>query len=410
MADSRLKAKGLEKLEPGKHYDGAGLELRVEPSGSRHWVLRTMVRKKRREIGLGSLSTLPLSEARIKAAELRAKARKGEDIVGERKEEREAEKRTAAIPVFEDAATIVHKELAKTFDSEDHAHNWLQSLKTYVNPVFGKKTVDKIDSSDVLAAIGPIWTEKADTAGRTLRRIKAVFDWCIVKGYRTVDVNGMKVTMPNPCDAIRAALPKRNGAMKHHEALPYAKLPGFISKLRTSPSALSVKLAFEFLILTAARTGEVLGATWEEIDIEAKTWTIPANRMKMKEPHKVPLSARAIEILELARQFNDSKIVFPGRYAGHSLSQMALLMTLRRMGHADLTAHGFRATFKTWAQETTKTDHLVIEASMAHAVKGIERHYLRTSFFEQRRKLMDAWARFATTPPKAKVVSSADRT
>jgi integrase len=160
-----------------------------------------------------------------------------------------------------------------------------------------------------------------------------------------------------------------------------------------------VKLALEFLILTAARTSEVLDARWEEIDVEKKTWVVPAARMKMSIEHRVPLSARAIEILTLAKQFNDAAVIFPGRYPGHPLSNTALLMVLRRMGEGDLTVHGFRATFKTWAEETTKTDTLVIEACMAHAVKGIERHYLRTTFFKERQQLMESWADFATGRP-----------
>jgi integrase len=169
--------------------------------------------------------------------------------------------------------------------------------------------------------------------------------------------------------------------------------------------ALSVKLGFEFLILTCARTAEVLGARWNEIDFKEAVWIVPAERMKMTREHKVPLSPRAIEILNLAKEFNDSAIVFPGRYQGRPLSNMAFLMAMRRMGYEELTAHGFRATFKTWAQEQTKFDNLVIEASMAHAVKGIERHYLRTTFFEHRGKLMNAWASYATAASKARVVS-----
>src|SRR5262249_46601514 len=309
------------------------------------------------------------------------------------------------IPTFEEAALTVHTNLAGTFESETHAYNWLQSLKTYVYPKFGKKTVDSINSADVLSAIAPIWNEKHDTAARTLRRINAVFDYCQASGYRNVIVNGLAVTLPNPCDGIRAALPKHNGVGKHHEALPYSDLPAFIQRLRTSQSALCVKLAFEFLILTCSRTSEALEARWEEFDLDKRLWVLPAARMKMKIEHKVPLAARCIEILNLAKQFNDSAIVFPGRRAGEPLSNMAFLMALRRMGYDDLTAHGFRATFKTWAEEKTKFDSLVIEASMAHVVKGIERHYLRTTFFEQRKKLMNAWAAFATATPTAKVVS-----
>lgn len=392
----QLKAIELDKLAPGKYEDGGGLKFIVKESGSRSWILRTMVQGKRREIGLGGFPLVGLLKAREEAARLRSQARNGLDILAEKRAEKEAQQLKDSVPTFETVARIVHKSLSETFESETHSYNWLQSLETYVFPVFGKRTVDKINAGDVLTAIGPLWNEKHDTANRILRRIKSVFDYCIVKGYLTVDVNGVRVTQPNPADSVRIALPKRNGSSKHHESLPYTQLPAFIQKLRVSQSALAVKLAFEFLILTAARTGEVLDAKWSEFDLDAKVWSIPAERMKMKEPHRVPLSDRCVEILKLAKQFNDGAIVFPGRYAGHALSNMAFLMALRRMGYEDLTAHGFRATFKTWAEEKTDYDHLVIEASLAHAVKGIERHYLRTSFFEHRVNLMADWSKFAT--------------
>src|SRR5262249_13031465 len=287
--------------------------------------------------------------------------------------------------------------------NELHAYTWLHSLRLHVFPVFGSKRVDMIDSNDVLAALTPIWTTTAVTAPRVLQRIQAVLNWCQAKHYRDVIVNGITISKAHPCDGIRAALPKQNRSNGHHESLPHSELPAFIQKLRRSQSALSIKLALEFTILTAARTGEVLGARWEEIDFKSHTWTISAERMKMKKPHTVPLSRRCVEILEQAKEFNDD-VVFPGRYEGHPLSNMALLMTLRRMGHPDLTAHGFRATFKTWAEEKTKYDSLVIEACLAHRVRGIERHYLRTTFFDQRKKLINAWATFATQLPMAKVV------
>lgn len=396
----KLKPIQLQTLKPGTHADGGGLYLNVEKSGSRSWLLRVTVGGKRHWLGLGSLKLVSLEKARVEAVNMRARARNGEDVVKQRMNE----KRGTSIPTFKEAAAIVHESLKETFTSDTHSYNWMQSLELYVFTAFGAKTVDRIDSADILAAIGPIWNTKGDTAARTLRRIKAIFDWTIVKGYRTVDHKGIAVTQPNPCDGIRTALPKQNRKPGHHESMPHKDLPEFVQKLRVSKSAVAVKLAFEFLILTASRTNEVLGAKWEEIDMKEAVWLISAPRMKMKEPHKVPLSARAIEILTMAKQFNDDAIVFPGRYAGHSLSNMAFLMALRRMGYEDLTAHGFRATFKTWAEETTKYDSLVIEASMAHAVKGIERHYLRSTFFDQRKKLMDAWSRFATNTSAGKIV------
>jgi integrase len=357
---------------------------------------------------LGSFATTPLAQARDEAAELRRKARKGIDILEERRKAKEAAEHQGSIPTFENTAREYHKAIKATFSSETHAYNWLQSLELYVFPKIGKKMVDKIDTSDIVEMIGPIWTTKSDTAARTLRRVKKIFDYCAAQGHRKVMINdSMSVTLQNPCDPVRAALPKKNGSEKHHQALPYPELPAFIQALRVSNSALAVRLALEFLVLTAARTGEVLGAKWEEIDLKEKVWVIPAARMKMDAEHRVPLSDRSVEILELATQFNDSVIVFPGRYQGHPLSNMSLLMALRRLPDYEkqgLTAHGFRATFKTWAEEKTKFDSLVIEASMAHQVQGIERHYLRTTFFDERKKLMTTWTRYATGAPAAKVV------
>jgi integrase len=397
MMGKQLVAIELKKLPAGMHADGAGLYLEVKESGSRSWILRTMVRGKRKDIGLGGLLTTSLAEAREKAAQLRAKARAGEDIV----ETRRIEKRI--IPTFKEAALTYHGQVRETFDSEQHAHNWLRSLEQYIFPAFGQKSVDAVDTADVLQAIGPIWNTVPDTARRTLRRVKAIFDYCQAAGYRNIMVGSLSIPLPNPCD-IKTALPNNHGGEKHHGALPYQELPRFIHDLRKTNSSLSVKLAFEFLILTCARTAEVLNAAWDEFNLQDKVWSVPADRMKMKMAHKVPLSDRAIEILELAKQFSDGPIVFPSR-PSTPLSKMSLLMALRRMGHDEITAHGFRATFKTWAEETTKFDSLVIEASMAHQVKGIERHYLRTTFLEQRRKLMNAWATYATASRTAKVVS-----
>src|SRR5262249_11312138 len=251
----------LEHLKRGLHCDSGavGLYLNVEESGSRSWLLRVTIAGKRHWMGLGAFPLVSLAEAREKAGELRARARKGADVLEEKKAEKRAQ---TPVPTFEEAARIVHDGLKKTFHSETHAYNWWQSLELYVLPKIGKMTVDKINSADVLAAIGPIWNTVPDTAARTLRRIRAVFDYCAVSGHRNVMVNDVAMILPNPCEAIRAALPKQNRGNNHHESLPYAELPAFIQKLRTSQSALAVKLAFELLVLTAARTGEVLHAKW----------------------------------------------------------------------------------------------------------------------------------------------------
>ena len=246
-------------------------------------------------------------------------------------------------------------------------------------------------------AVGSIWTTIPDTARRTLRRVKAVFDYCQAARYRNVMVGNLAVPLPNPCDGIKTALPNNRRGEKHREALPYSQLPAFIARLRKTGSSISVKLALEFMILTSTRTSEVLRARCEEVDLESKVWTIPAARMKMQAPHKVPLSLRAVEILEMAKQFSGGELIFPGRRPSQPLSNMALLMAIRRMDYETITGHGFRATFKTWAEEKTRFDSLVIEAALSHKVKGIERHYLRTTFFEERQKLMDAWSAFAVS-------------
>ena len=351
----RLVAVQLKKLPAGMHNDGGGLYLQVQDSGSRSWILRTTVRGKRRDIGWGGLSTKSLSEARKEAADLRSRSREGEDIV----ESRRAEKRIT--PTFEQAAIAVHRNLAQTFRSEQHTHNWFRSLEKHVLPTFGSKTVDVIDTADVLRAIGPIWTRTPDTARRTLRRIKAIFDYCQAAGYRNVMVGNLAVPLPNPCDGIKSALPNNHAGEKHHQALAYQQLPVFIEALPKTASSLSVKLALEFTILSASRTSEVLKARWREFDVGNQVWTVPADRMKMKKAHQVPLSARCVEILELAKQFNEGDVVFPGQL-GQPLSNMSMLMTVRRMRHEGLTVHGFRATFKTWAEERTNFDSLVIES------------------------------------------------
>src|SRR5262245_41848426 len=352
----RLKAIEVAKLGPGMYGDGGGLYLVVQESGTRWWILRTMVCGKRCEIGLGGLSTRSLADARITAGELRAKARKGEDILTARRTEKAAEQQEISIPTFRQAAKEVLAKLTSNqskkiadqsklqITSEAHAYNWMQSLETYAFPVFGDKKVNVIELEDVVTALTPIWNKLPDTAARTLRRIQKVFDYCQAKGHRDTIINAMKHRRPHPCEGIRDVLPVHRRGTSHHESLPYQDLPGFIQKLRTSHSALSVKLAFEFLILTCARTGEVHGAKWSEFDIDKAIWTLPAGRMKMKAEHKVPLSRRCIEILRMAKEFNEDEFVFPGRYEGHPLSQMVFLVLLRRMGNGDLTAHGFRAT------------------------------------------------------------------
>jgi integrase len=255
--------------------------------------------------------------------------------------------------------------------------------------MFGDRPVDQVDSADILRALTPIWTTKGETARRLKQRAKVILDWAKASGYRTGD---------NPVDSLSRVLPKGNSKQAHHPALPYAEVPAFLLELSDSDCGEATKLAFEFLILTAARTNEVVGAKWSEVDFDRKTWIVPAARIKAGREHRVPLPTRCLEILTRAEDIsNGSEFVFPGRIASSGLSNMAFLMTLRRLDRADITAHGFRSSFRDWAAEKTNFAQSVVEAALAHVVRNkTEAAYFRTDLFDQRRKLMDAWARHAT--------------
>ena len=390
--DRRLTAPHVKNAKkPGRYADGNGLYLFVEPSGAKRWILRTVVGGRRRDIGLGSTQLVSLADARVEAARLRRMARTGGDPLAERRRERRP------MLTFKEAATKVHEALAPTFRNAKHRAQWLASLEADVFPVFGGHLVDTIDSADVLKALNPIWTTKAETARRVKQRIKMVLDWAKAAGYRTGD---------NPVDALTTVLAKSRTAAKHHAALPFSGVPAFLQTLRAAEAADSVKLAFEFLILTAARTGDVIGARWDEIDTEGKTWIIPAGRMKAGREHRVPLSVRCLELLEGAKEIADGgPFVFPGRSLNAPLSNMAFLMLLRRVNADNVTAHGFRSAFRDWAAERTHYPQAVCEAALAHVLKDkTEAAYFRSDLFDRRRKLMDAWAKFATAKP-ADVVS-----
>jgi integrase len=387
--EKALTAVKVRNAPPGRHADGNGLYLHVEDSGAKRWVLRIVIRGKRCELGLGGLSIVSLSEAREEAILLRRIARKGGDPLKERRQERRI------IPTFEEAAHLVHESHSATFRNAKHKAQWISTLQSYVFPFFGSRPVDQVGSGDVLAALSPIWVDKPETARRVKQRIRTVMDWCKASGYR----------LDNPAEGITKALPKHKTHKEHFAALPYAEVPEFLVSLREANRlALAIKLAFEFMILTASRTSEALLATWNEFDFAGRVWTVPAERMKAKREHRVPLAPRCLEILETARELT-GEYVFPGRRHGHPLSNMTFEMALRRMGREDITPHGFRSSFRDWAEERTKIQRSVIEASLAHVVADkVEAAYLRTTLFEKRRDLMNVWASFATAAPKKKVV------
>jgi integrase len=386
-----LNASKIKNAAPGRYADGNGLYLVVDPSGARRWVLRTVIKRKRCELGLGSYSLVPLADAREEAARLRRIARKGGDPLAERRQERRI------VPTFEEAAREVHDTHSQTMKNAKCAAQWLGRLEAYAFPVIGKMQVDRIESKEILGILTPVWIEKPETARRVRQLMKRVFDYSRAKGWRSGD---------NPVEGITRVLPKHNGKEEHFASLPYNQVPEFIQALQAAKAYIVIKLAFELLILTATRTSEALLARWAEIDMDAATWAIPAERMKAKVEHRIPLSGRCIEILKQAKELcMGSEFVFPGRKASKPLSNMAFLMTLRRMGREDITAHGFRSSFRNWAEEKTTTQRSVVEAALAHQVENkVEAAYLRTDLFEKRRRLMDSWAAFATMKPAEKVV------
>lgn len=389
LSDPEVRAaKPSSTGKPRRLADGGGLYLVVSGSGSKSWVLRTVVKGRRCDIGLGGLDTTSLKEARDDAHALRRIARKGGDPLAERRRSKRV------IPTFAQAVAEVHQVHSVSFSNDKHAKQWLSSLKPAL-AAFGGRSVDSIGSADVLAVLKPMWMKKPETARRVLQRLATVLDWAKAQGFRTGD---------NPTAGIPDVLPKQRSPKVHHSALDYRAINAFIEALRALDASEPVKLAFEFTILCAARTSETLLATWSEIDLGSKTWTIPADRMKARVEHRVPLSDRCIEILERAQAIsNGGTYVFPGRSRSKPLSNMALLMTLRRMGRGDITTHGFRSTFRDWASEQTDAPHAVCEAALAHTIKNkTEAAYSRSDLFERRRGLMDQWAAFASAPPPPK--------
>jgi integrase len=379
---NRLSDRSVRSKRAGFHADGGGLYLQVTPSGARSWILRTLVHGKRRDIGLGGWPVVPLAEARDKALAFRKVARGGGDPIAERDREK------ASALTFEAAARKVYEAHLPTWKNDKHAEQWINTLEQYAFPALGTKSVGLVDQADVLKALAPIWIDKPETARRVRQRIRAVMDWALASGHRTAR---------NPVEGIERALPKQPRAKGHHAAMPFAEVPAFIVDLRESGTAQAVKLALEFMILTATRTGEVINATWQEFDLAGGVWTIPAARMKAKREHRVPLAARALEILEEAKRLHRrGDHVFPGRGGSEPLSNMAFLMLLRRMGR-DVTAHGFRSSFRDWTAEKTNYPREVAEAALAHVVENqTEAAYRRTDLFERRRRLMDEWSAFAT--------------
>jgi integrase len=326
-----------------------------------------------------------LAEAREGALEYRKIARKGGDPL--------ANKRQAQliVPTFKEAACAVHEEYRHAWRNEKHVAQWISSLTHYAFPFIGDRRVDQVDTTEILNVLSSIWVTKPETARRVRQRMATVLDWAKVRQFRSGE---------NPVEGVSMALPRQPDRKKHFSALPYSDVSQFVANLPTSGINEPAMLAFEFLILTAARTNEVLGATWEEVDLDQGVWTVSPERMKSGRAHRVPLAPRCVEIIQRLREIGGNNVlVFPGRSLDRSLSSMVFLMALRRMGVA-VTTHGFRSTFRDWAAEQTNFSREVCELALGHVIKDkVEAAYRRGDLFDKRRKLMETWATFVTPAP-----------
>jgi integrase len=387
----RLSAVKIANIKQrGMYADGAGLYLQVSGNGSRSWIFRFKQNGCARDMGLGSLTTVSLATAREMAAECRRKRLAGIDPIEDRQtDRREAQLAAARSMTFDQCRDAFIEAHRAGWRNAKHRGQWTASLATYVTPVLGSLPIQSVDVGLVMKALEPIWSTKPETAARVRGRIERILDWSKVRGFRQGE---------NPArwrGHLDVLLPARSKVrqVEHHAALPYSEIGTFMAALKTRQAVAA--RALEFAILTAARTGEVLGARWDEVGLQAKVWTVPASRMKGGREHRVPLSPPAISVLKEMQTRHHGDLVFPGNRRGKSLSNMAMLMVLRRMDRADLTAHGFRSTFRDWAAECTNFPREVAEAALAHLVGDkVEAAYRRGDLFEKRRRLMDAWAAY----------------
>jgi integrase len=388
---NRLSARSVTTIkDPGRHADGGNLYLSVSPSGSRSWVFMYVFNGRQREMGLGPARDVSLAEARDLAAQHRRSLRAGLDPIESRRTE-------VARPSFGAFAEMHIASMEASWRNPKHRAQWRSTLATYAAPL-AKVPVDAVTTADVLAVLKPIWSTKAETASRVRGRIESVLDAAKAAGHRTGD---------NPAawrGHLDQLLPRRSKRSRgHHAAMAIDDMPGFMARLRDA-KGLAAR-ALEFTILTAARTSETLEAPWTEVNTERALWTIPAERMKAERDHRVPLTDRAVEILEEMRAIKISDFVFPGSKLGRPLSNMAMDMVLRRLGHDDVTVHGFRSTFKDWAAERTHFPNELSEMALAHAIGDqTEAAYRRGDLFEKRRALMEAWAHFLQTPEDVSIV------
>ena len=400
MAIHKLTTRKVETAKPGKHEDGGGLRLVVSPAGSRRWVLRFTLHGRRRGMGLGGFPDVSLAEARSDALKYRKMVRAGEIPIQARKVE------ARSVRTFTHYAARYVRDHRHGWKNRKHGRRWLSTLKAYARPIIGKKTVDTITTDDILEILKPLWTTKTETATRVQGRIASILDFAAVHERDNPNFDHAKwrnpATWRGHLDKLLSK-PSKVKKVEHHPAMDYRHAGAFMAELadRDGISA----LALRFLVLTATRTNEVLGALWEEFDLEAGVWTIPAERMKAEKEHRVPLTAQALAVLEAVPRMAGNPHVFPGTRRGRPLSNVAMLQLMRGMGYGKegprqhCVPHGFRSSFRDWAGEVSTFPTHVAEMALAHAIKDkTEAAYRRGDLFEKRRKMMEAWERYLSAP------------
>lgn len=401
-ARNKLNTKEVAALsEPGRYSDGGGLYLLIDGAGEgqrRRWLFIFTLGGKRREMGLGPYPGVPLADARKARDAAERVAREGKDPIAERDE---ARRLAASKPTFGEIADALFESKKSEWRNAKHAGQWRQALVTLAAPL-RDTPVDKIDTPAILDVLKPVWSAKPETAARLRQRIEAVLDAAKAQGHRTGE---------NPAawrGHLSHLLPKRPALAKsHHAAMPYGDVPVFMARLREHQAKSVAAFALEFLIVTAARSGEVYGARWPEIDLEASVWTIPPARMKAGRQHRVPLSGRAVAILAEMAKLQTNDFLFPGRSEGR-LSHIAMAKVMERLEVAGATPHGFRSAFRDWAGNETHIAREVAEAALAHSVgDAAEQAYRRGDALEKRRALMEAWARYVEPRAAGNVIEIA---
>ena len=380
---SKLTNTAIKKAlqSPGRHSDGNGLHLVTTRPGTASWVARLQKNGRRRDFGLGSFADVSASTARERITALRAQLAAGLDPIAERQ-------KASGTPTFKEAAIFIHSERQQRWRNGKHQQQWLNTLQTYAFPRLGAMKLQAITLADITAVLSPIWLEKPETARRVAQRLGIVLDWAFLNGHRETEA---------PMRSILRLMPQQPRRDGHHAAMPIDELPTFFARLNEAENV--TRLALKLVILTAARSGELRGATWDEIDLDKRLWIIPAHRMKASREHVVPLSPSAVAVFQRAQEIRtgETELVFPGLKRGRPLSDMALTKLLRDW-KLPYTIHGFRSTFRDWVSEETDFADEVAERALAHQVPGkTQRAYSRTDLLEKRKMLMSDWAAFCTS-------------